>query len=175
MKKAIQLVALLLIVATLALPVSAAMTPSVQQKGAPATETKGVAVTAVADIEKAPAEVKAALEEAYKAIDVAKPLNEVVTNLDDTLKAMNATVKVENLVVRDVFYVAADTELKEGETKEVVFKAEGLAEGDFLVVMVFVDGQWVALDAENVVVGKDGEVKVTFDTLGPVAFVVEKA
>lgn len=176
MKKAIQLIALLLIVATLAIPASAATTtPSVQQKGAPTVTTAGVTVSAVVDLDKAPAEVKAVMEEAYKVIDEAKSLVEAVPAMAETLKEMKVDVKAENLVVRDVFHVALDKEIKEGEKQEITFKAEGLKKGDFLMVMVFVDGEWVILDAENVEITADGEVKVAFEQVGPVAFVTEQA
>lgn len=175
MKKAIQLICVLLIVATLALPVSAAsFKPSVEQKGAPTAAEEDVAVTALVDLEKAPAEVKKVVEEAWKVITDAKSLEAAVPTLGDTLKEMKADVKASDLVVRDLFYVKLDKDLKDGETKTVTFKTEGVKKSDFLMVMVFVDGQWVILDADNVEITKDGEVKVTFDVVGPVAFVVKK-
>lgn len=175
MKKAIQVICVLLIVAMLAVPVSAAgFTPSVEQKGAPAAAEKDVAVTALVDLEKAPAEVKKAVEEAHKVIADAKSVAEAVPAVETALKEMKSDVKAENLVVRDLFYVALDKDLAEGEEKVVTFKAEGLEKDSFLMVMVFVDGEWIVLDAEKVEITKDGEVKVTFDVVGPVAFVTEK-
>jgi len=175
MRKAIQFVCVLLVVAMLAVPVSAAsFTPSVEQKGAPVAAEKDVEVTALVDLEKAPAEVKKVVEEAQKVIADAKSLKEAVPTLETVLKENKADVKVENLVVRDLFYVALDKELAEGEEKTVTFKAEGLKKADFLMVMVFVDGEWVILDEDKVEITKDGEVKVTFDVVGPIAFVTEK-
>ena len=174
MKKAIQLICVLLVVAMLAVPASAAgFTPSVEQKGAPTVKEAGVTVTALADLSKAPAEVKKIVEEAAKVITDAKSLEEAVPTLADTLKAMNTTVKASDLVVRDLFYVALDKELAEGEEKELTFKAEGISADDFLMVMVFVDGEWVIVDAEKVEVSANGEVKVMFDVVGPIAFVTE--
>lgn len=175
MKKAIQFVCVLLVVAMLAVPVSAAgFTPSVEQKGAPTVQEAGVSVTSLADLSKAPAEVQKVVEEAAKVITDAKSLEEAVPTLADTLKAMNTTVKASDLVVRDLFYVALDKELAEGEEKTLTFKAEGVSADDFLMVMVFVDGEWVIIDAEKVEVSAKGEVKVTFDVVGPIAFVTEK-
>lgn len=175
MKKAIQIICVLLIVATLALPASAAsFRPSVEQKGAPVAAEKDVTVTALVDLEKAPEEVKTVVKEAQKVIADAKSLEEAVPTLNDALKEMKTDVKASDLVVRDMFYVGLEKELKEGETKEVTFKTEGLLKTDFLMVMVFVDGQWVILDADKVEITKDGEVKVTFDVVGPVAFVTKK-
>lgn len=175
MRKAIQVICVLLIVAMLAVPASAAgFTASVEQKGAPVVTEKGVEVTALADLEKAPAEVKKAVEEAHKVIADAKSVAEAVPAVAEALKEMKADVKAENLVVRDLFYVELDKELAEGEEKTITFKAEGLKKADFLMVMVFVDGEWVVLDADKVEITKNGEVKVTFDVVGPVAFVTEK-
>lgn len=174
MKKAIQLICVLLVVAMLAVPATAAgFTASVEQKGAPAAAEKDVAVTALVDLEKAPAEVKAVVEEAYKVIADAKSVVEAVPALADMLKEVAPTAKAENLVVRDLFYVELDTELAEGETKTVTFKTEGVKAGDVLIVMVFADGEWVVVDADKVEVSDDS-VKVDFDVVGPVAFVTEK-
>lgn len=175
MKKAIQFICVLLVVAMLAVPVSAAgFTPSVEQKGAPVAAEKDVAVTALVDLEKAPAEVKKVVEEAHKVIADAKSVVKAVPAVETALKEMKATVKAEDLVVRDLFYVALDKDLAEGEEKTVTFKAEGLEKDDILIVMVYVDGEWVVIDAENVKITKNGEVKVTFEVVGPVAFVTEK-
>ena len=73
MRKAIQVICVLLIVAMLAAPASAAgFTPSVEQKGAPVAAEKDVQVVALTDLENAPAEVKKVVEEAYKVIADAK-------------------------------------------------------------------------------------------------------
>lgn len=175
MKKAIQFISVLLIVAMLALPVSAAgFTPSVEQKGAPAAAEKDVTVTALVDLEKAPAEVKKVVEEAYKSIADAKSVVEAAPALEEALKEVAPEVKASNLVVRDLFYVELDKELAEGEEKTVTFKVEGIEKDDVLIVMVFVDGEWVVIDADKVEITKNGQVKVTFDVVGPVAFVTEK-
>lgn len=174
MRKAIQFISVLLIVVMLALPVSAAtFTASVEQKGAPAAVEKDVAVTALVDLEKAPAEVKKAVEEAHKSIADAKSVVEAVPALKDVLKEVAPKANANNLVVRDLFYVELDKKLAEGETKTVTFKAEGVEKGDVLIVMVYVDGEWVIVDADKVEVNK-GTVKVAFDVVGPVAFVTEK-
>ena len=174
MRKAIQFISILLIVSMLALPVSAEVRPSVEQKGAPTVVEQGVTATSLADLDKAPAEVKEAVEEAAKVITEAKTLDQAVPTMAQTLKEMKADVKVENLVVRDLFHVSLDKELAAGEEKTITFKADGLKKTDFLLVMVYVDGEWVILDRDKVEITKDGQVKVTFDVVGPVAFVTEK-
>ena len=175
MRKAIQVICVLLIVAMLAAPASAAgFTPSVEQKGAPVAAEKDVQVVALTDLENAPAEVKKVVEEAYKVIADAKSVVKAAPAVAEALVEMKSDVKAENLVVRDLFYVELDKELAEGEEKVVTFKAEGIKKGDFLLVMVFVDGEWVVLDADKVEITKNGEVQVAFNVVGPVAFVAAK-
>ena len=111
MRKAIHIICALLLIATMVLPASAAgFTPSVEQKGAPATVEKDVAVTALVDLNKAPAEVKKAVEDAQKSIVDAKSVAEAAPAIVDVLKTVAPTAKASDLVVRDLFYVALDKE-----------------------------------------------------------------
>lgn len=159
-------------------PTAAAFTPSVQQKGAPTVEQTGVRVTALVDLSKAPKEVQETVEEAYKVIAEAESLEEAVPTLADVLKEMDTDLTAEDLVVRDLFYLELEKELEETLEKEkevaVTFEVEGMEKDDFLMVMVFVDGEWVIVDAENVEFSEDEEVTVTFEAVGPIAFVAEK-
>lgn len=175
MRKAIHIICALLIVATMVLPAAAAgFTPSVEQKGAPATVEKDVKVTSLADLSNAPAEVKKAMEDAQKSITEAKSITDIAPAVADVLKTVAPNVQASNLVVRDLFYVSLDKELAKGEEKTITFKAEGITKDSVLIVMVFVDGEWVVIDSKNVEITKDGQVKVTFDAAGPVAFVTTK-
>ena len=54
------------------------------------------------------------------------------------------------------------------------YEAEGIKAGQFLMVMVFVDGEWVVLDSEKVEILEDGKVRIIFENYGTVAFVVDK-
>lgn len=175
MRKAIQFICALLIIASMVLSASAAsFTPSVEQKGAPAVIEEGVTVTALVDLDEAPAEVKKAVEDAQKSIVEAKSVAEAAPAVVDVLKTVAPTVEASDLVVRDLFYVSLDEELAAGEEKTITFKAEGIEKDSVLIVMVFVDGEWVVIDPENVEITEDGQVKVTFDVVGPVAFVTAK-
>lgn len=159
-------------------PTAAAFTPSVQQKGAPTVEQTGVRVTALVDLSKASKEVQETVEEAYKVIAEAESLEEAVPTLADVLKEMDTDLTAEDLVVRDLFYLELEKELEETLEKEkevaVTFEVEGMEADDFLMVMVFVDGEWVIVDAENVEMGEEEEVTVTFEAVGPIAFITEK-
>lgn len=159
-------------------PTAAAFTPSVQQKDAPTVEQTGVRVTALVDLSKAPKEVQETVEEAYKVIAEAESLEEAVPTLADVLKEMDTDLTAEDLVVRDLFYLELEKELEETLEKEkevaISFEVEGMEKEDFLMVMVFVDGEWVIVDAENVEMSEDEAVTVTFEAVGPIAFVTEK-
>lgn len=159
-------------------PTAAAFTPSVQQKGAPTVEQTGVRVTALVDLSKASKEVQETVEEAYKIIAEAESLEEAVPTLADVLKEMDTDLTAEDLVVRDLFYLELEKELEETLEKEkevaISFEVEGMEKDDFLMVMVFVDGEWVIVDAENVEMGEEEEVTVTFEAVGPIAFITEK-
>ncbi len=159
-------------------PTAAAFTPSVQQKGAPTVEQTGVRVTALVDLSKASKEVQETMEEAYKIIAEAESLEEAVPTLADVLKEMDTDLTAEDLVVRDLFYLELEKELEETLEKEkevaISFEVEGMEADDFLMVMVFVDGEWVIVDAENVEMGEEEEVTVTFEAVGPIAFITEK-
>lgn len=178
MKKAIRIVAILLLVSMLAVPANAAgFTPSVQQKGAPTVSVEGtakdVAVTPVADLAKAAPEVKAAVEEAYKTIETAGSVVKAAPALVETLKTVAPTVKAENLVVRDLFHVDVKLEKDEKVTLKFDLKVE---KGAVVIPMLFVDGEWVPVDPELVTVNADGTVSVEFTgEIGTLAFVTEKS
>lgn len=175
MKKVTVFVCAVMALVMLAVPVCAAgFTPSVEQKGAPVAKERDVKVTALADLDTASEEVKQAVTQAYNSIVQAGSLGKAVPELENTLAQRKTPVKAENLVVRDLFHVSTQTAMNEGDRRVITFQAEGLKKGDFLMVMVFVDGQWVILDEELVEITKDGEARITFPVLGPVAFVTEK-
>lgn len=205
MRKAIQLISAILVAAMLVLPASAAsFTPSVVQKGAPTmgtltdasgnsvaavvTDSDGkeimgvssdsVVVTSVADIQEASEEVQTVLEEAYKSISESKSLEEAAPALAAVLEESNSKLTVSDLVVRDLIYVSVDEEvekvMEDGFSISLKFDL-GIKDDDFLVVMMYVDGEWIVVDADKVEIDENGEVTVIFDGVpGPVAFVVEK-
>lgn len=194
MRKAIRILSVLLILSMLALPVSAA-TGSATQPGAPAVEVEGtttttssstyyapaekakVEVTAMVDMKSASKEVKAAMEEANKTLEDGNLTK--VEPLVKALETIETDIKAEDLAISELFYVklndAAEKELKKDGEITLTIKAKGIEKDQFLVVMVFVDGEWVVVEAENVEITKNGEVKVTVENVGPIAFVVEKA
>lgn len=154
-----------------------------------------IVVTPVADSKKASKAVRKELEEAYESVSKAKSLDEVVPDLDKALEehkdAMKealggkldkkvADMKVSDLVVRDLVNVSltetAANKLKQtGNSVKLMFKMD-MKPDDFLMVMRYVDGEWVVMEAEKVEILEDGSVTVQFDEeVGTIAFVVQKS
>ena len=179
MKKVLTLFMIFLLIASMVLPVFATETASVRQDGAPTVlevedETADVIITPLVDQDKASWKVRQELKTAVKALN--EGALTTVQGVQDAVQALNqenteeaAEIKTEDLVVSEVFHVyASKTNIA------ITFKAEGIKAGQFLMVMVFVDGQWVALDADAVEILEDGKVRIIFETYGAVAFVVNK-
>ncbi len=177
MKKAIRIFAVLLLVAALVVSANAAeFTPSVEQKGAPTVSVsdtgKKVELTPVSESDEASAEAKALLEEAYKSVEAAKSLADVAPELTEVLAKLDSTADVADLVVRDLVHVSV--EQGEDETTVLTFDLD-LDKDDVLVVMMYVDGKWVAIDPELVTINANGTVSVQFTgKVGVLAFATLK-
>lgn len=170
MKNVVKILSLVLVVALLALPVSAAnFTPSVEQKGAPAAKDPEVVIVPLTDADKASETVQKVMEQVYTDISKAEKLTDVMPALDEALKTRDAKVDSSKLIVTDLFY-ADSTASKKDET---VFVGTNYKQGDFLLVSVFVDGEWVVLDEDMVEITKDGSIVVGCKICGPVSFITE--
>lgn len=185
MKKVLNLVLVALLVVSMALPVFAESAESVRQTGAPTVvevedKTVTVTVTSVLDQDKASWEVKQEMQAAAESLGEGdltqvQSIQTAVAALNEK-NAAEATgeeapeeIKTENLVVSEVFHVDASQ-----AGVAITFEAEGIKAGQFLMVMVFVDGEWVILDTEKVEILEDGKVRIIFENYGTVAFVVDK-
>lgn len=205
MKKVISTVTAALVLAMLALPVSATVRPSVEQKGAPEVAqqetkdgTKVVAiildmnqeevvgvpdgyllVTAVAECQKAPEEIREKLTQAYEQVKNADDLEQIVPQLKEDLKKNGIAVSTEKLIVRDLIDVTIGGEYEtwlnqEGNTVSVRFEV-GISPEILLVVLHNYEAdQWETIASDRVLRHENGDVTVTFDSLSPVAFVVEE-
>lgn len=123
--------------------------------------------------------VKPVIPEAKPAVPAVKPATPAETVPGETIPAETmpaetapaqyTEVKAEDLIVSEVFHVdASHTDVA------ITFEADGIRAGQFLMVMVFVDGQWQVLDFNDVEIVEDGKVRITFRQFGTVAFVVDK-
>lgn len=191
--------------ALLAVPASAvSFTPSVEGKEAPSVttvtdasgsrvaalihdadgnEVAGVTegnliVTPVSGADQAEENISEALTKAYEQIQAAEDLTELVPDLEKRLQGTG--VSVADLVVRDVFDVTvtgdyADYLAEDGNTITVRFNLGLDPDALLLVLHNYSGSDWEAIADERVVRNADGSVDVTFDSLSPVAFVVDKA
>jgi len=202
MKKSIRILAVVLAVLVMSTTVFADnFTPSVEQKGSPeiviTTDNDGkeiaavisdakddvvanvpngeVVLTSVANAAAAttPEAVKAALQAAQTQIKNAADVSALVSGAD-----AEALKKAKNPVVRDLIDITltgdyADKLAVDGNTITITFKL-GLASGDFLAILQnYESDKWSLVSADNVNILANGDVEVTFDSVSPVAFVVE--
>lgn len=145
--------------------------------GVPVTD---LAVTPVAKANQAGGQVSEALTRAYEQIKNASSLTEVAPQLEKALQTSAPDVKVSDLVVRDVFDVsvtgaAADFLAQEGNTITIRFDVKA-APGTALVVLHnYAGSDWEVISNDRVARNADGSVDVTFDSLSPIAFLVNSA
>lgn len=140
-------------------------------------------VTPFAEAEKAGAEIEKMLTDAYKQITEAKTLGDLTTDLNDAVAKLKEEMgikelKVEDLVVRDLIDVSLDAELKaqylkDGNTISVTFDLGMKADEPLLVLHNYEADKWEVIANDHVVRHENGNVTVTFDSLSPVAFVVD--
>ena len=141
-----------------------------------------IIVTSVAKVAEASEEVKVVLQAAQEQIKKVEKIEELIPEQKEELtKAVkDAGLKVENLVVRDLIDVTLTGEYKdhletEGNSITLTFKL-GIRAGQFLQVLHNYEAdKWEMIAKDRVKIHDNGDVSVTFDSLSPVAFVVDKA
>lgn len=136
-------------------------------------------VTSVAKAKEATEEIKGKLEYAKKQIQDASSIKDLVPEVEGVLKEIKSDAKVENLTVRDLFDVTLtgtyEEELKkEGNTVTVKFDLKLKPDATLMVLHNISGDNWEIIPNDRVVRHTDGSVSVTFDSLSPVAFVVDK-
>lgn len=135
-------------------------------------------ITPVAKAGEADAAISETLTAAYEQIQNAETLADLVPTIGDFLTALGSEAAVEDLVVRDVFDVtvtgaAAEYLAQEGNT--ITFRFDlGISPSALLLVLHNYSGSdWEIIADDKVVQNADGTVDVTFDSLSPIAFVVD--
>lgn len=142
-----------------------------------------VVIIPVADKDKAHVddEVQAALAEAYETLSAPnvkldKVMPELVNVIEEAAKEDPSlkNVKANDLVVKDLFSVSVSEELAkvletEGNALKLTFDAK-VEKGQFVVVMVCVDGKWVPVDF---VINADGTITCTMEVVGVVAILTK--
>lgn len=135
-------------------------------------------ITPVSKAGEADAAISEMLTAAYEQIKGANTLADLVPTIGDTLTALGSKAAVEDLVVRDVFDVtvtgaAAEYLAEEGNT--ITFRFDlGISPSALLLVLHNYSGSdWEIIADDKVVKNADGTVDVTFESLSPIAFVVD--
>ena len=136
-------------------------------------------VTPVSAADSAEAAIADGLKAAYEQIQKAASLADIAPSIGDYLKEIGSDASVDDLVVRDLFDVtvkgtAAEYLATEGNTITVRFNV-GISPSATLIVLHNYQGSdWEIISKDRVKQNADGTVDVTFDSLSPVAFVVDK-
>lgn len=138
-----------------------------------------ITVTPVSALDQAAADISEMLSNAYEQIQQANTIADLVPTIGEFLQSIGNTVtQVADLVVRDVFDVsltgtAAEYLAQEGNNITLRFDL-GLAPSATLIVLHNYEGSnWEIIPDDRVVQNADGTVDVTFDSLSPIAFVVD--
>lgn len=141
-------------------------------------------VTPIAKAHEASSDIREKLENAYGQIKSAATLDDLAAGLSNAVHQLSSGVVPEyadfngDLVVRDIFDVSvygtyADYLAIEGNTITVTFDL-GLDSNAFLAVLHnYSDSNWELISSDRIERHSNGNVSVTFDSLSPVAFVVD--
>lgn len=154
-------------------------------KDAEGNEIEGISaeeitVVPVSESEQMSKEEKETMEKAYNEIAETEDLTKVAPKLEDALKEINKgrkdEIKAEDLVVRDLVDVKISARLlnnlKDGDTVSVKFELD-IQEDETLIVMQLIDGEWIIIYGEDILIDEDGNAIVALAGSGPVAFIVK--
>ena len=135
-------------------------------------------VTPISQASQAAQAISEMLTKAYEQIQQADTIADLVPTIGDFLQTIGSAAQVADLVVRDVFDVsltgtAAEYLAQEGNNITLRFDV-GVAPSATLIVLHNYEGSnWEIIPDDRVVQNADGTVDVTFDSLSPIAFVVD--
>ena len=135
-------------------------------------------VTPISQASQAAQAISEMLTNAYEQIQQADTIADLVPTIGDFLQTIGSAAQVADLVVRDVFDVsltgtAAEYLAQEGNNITLRFDV-GVAPSATLIVLHNYEGSnWEIIPDDRVVQNADGTVDVTFDSLSPIAFVVD--
>lgn len=150
-------------------------------------------VTPISKSEEAPEEIQKMLNDAYEQIKQSGMLTELTNQINEHIRAYNKALReelgeeaaekeeisVEDLVVFYLFDVSVfgaykDYLAEEGNSITIRFKV-GVDPDKYLAVLHNYTGdKWEVISNDRVIRHANGDVSVTFDSLSPVAFVVNR-
>jgi len=174
-------------------------TPSIEQKGSPdildedeiialivdengdveyRVRNDELIVTALSEAKNAQEPIRTMLLNAYVQIKNAGSIAEFAPDAEAVLAEIAADLTIDDMVVRDLFDIslAKDPDAclaQDGHMMTLKFKL-GLKPDDVLLVLNnYKDDLWKTIPNDCVEIHEDGSVSVTFESLSPIAFVVE--
>lgn len=136
-------------------------------------------VTPISQASQAAQAISEMLTKAYEQIQQADTIADLVPTIGDFLQPIGNTVtQVDDLVVRDVFDVsltgtAAEYLAQEGNNITLRFDVDISPSATLIVLHNYEGSNWEIIPDDRVVQNADGTVDVTFDSLSPIAFVVD--
>lgn len=136
-------------------------------------------VTPISQASQAAQAISEMLTKAYEQIQQADTIADLVPTIGDFLQSIGNTVtQVDDLVVRDVFDVsltgtAAEYLAQEGNNITLRFDVDISPSATLIVLHNYEGSNWEIIPDDRVVQNADGTVDVTFDSLSPIAFVVD--
>lgn len=135
-------------------------------------------VTPVSQASGAGGDIEAALNQAYQQINSVETLNELTEDIIPALEAVSNGAVIEDLVVRDLFDVTIRGEFSsyldtDGNSVTIRFGIDLNPNSLLIVLHNYRDTEWEVIPDDQVVRHENGDVSVTFDSLSPVAFVVD--
>ncbi len=200
LKKRIALLIAIVMMAVMALPMSANFTPSATMKPAPTVvpdENGNVAeivdgngnviaeitaqeliITPYEDKDEAPyEEITDRLELAYEQITSADSLSDLCAELNSVVQEYAPELSAETVIVGDLFDVTVVGEngqiiAQEGNQLVVQFELTYDA-ADLVAVLQLVGNEWVAIPNSNIIRNDDNTVIIRLEDLGVLAFLVD--
>lgn len=141
-------------------------------------ETGELIVTATSEREEAEETIQNMLENALEQVRNAESVADLTPGIGDFLTSIGSPSQVSDLTVRDLFDVtvtgtAAEYLAVPGNTITVRFELNLAASSTLVVLHNYSGSNWEIIPDNRVVRNANGSVDVTFDSLSPVAFVVD--
>lgn len=135
-------------------------------------------VTPVSQRSSADTDIETALDQAYQQVNSVNTLDELTADIIPALEAISSEISVEDLVVRDLFDVTVRGEYEtyldtDGNSITIRFALDLSPDALLLVLHNYSGTEWEVIQNDQVVRHENGDVSVTFDSLSPVAFVVD--
>ena len=138
-----------------------------------------IIVTPLSKADEVGGSIRESLINAFEQIQSAEKITQLTDSLTEAVARVSKQTDTDNLVVRDLFDVTvvgeeyAEMLSIDGNYITVLFKLGQNPEELLMVPHNIVGTEWETIDPERVIVRENGDVEVSFDSLSPVAFVVE--